>query len=68
MNTQKSDFKGLAVVRNSMGLIRCGNYENLSEEYQDLLRILVMEDGGVTAESYPDLDKRFIGGNNGRNS
>lgn len=60
MNSTEARFKGLGVVRDSRGLIRANNYEQLERCFQLELLQLIQLDGGITAESYPNPDPRFI--------
>lgn len=59
MQTSPGKITGFAVVRSKEGYIRAGNFDNLNQEHKRALIKLIVEDGNITAESYPNTDERF---------
>ena len=60
MHTSKGKISGIGVVRNSDGYIRTGNYDNLTDIQQKILKALIAVDDYITAESFPHKDSRFF--------
>lgn len=50
----------MAIVRDSEGFIKTDNFDKMRPEAQAALAIIIREEGGITHESKPNQDERFI--------